>query len=304
LFKAGAEKLCLTFRLAPCYHIERERDGEHLDVTATCTLTHIPSGQEYGSGLGSCSTKEAKYAYRQGGRKCPACGQDAIIKGKAEWGGGWVCFKKKGGCGSKFADGSADIESQQTGRVPNPDLADAYNTVLKMACKRALVAAVLNVTAASDIFTQDVEDFGPETEAAPEPPTRPAPAQATRQQPPAPKKDAGDFVRRMEDSLIKQSLCGKGDLLRQMARDLECPEPDVLAHPYPVVEKAALSAARFFFDSACSDRMQECGIPTLADALALAGLPEELNLNFGSMTWDQLKQLLAALREQPAAVPV
>ena len=34
-----------------------------------------------------------------------------------------------------------------------------YNTVLKMAKKRALVDAVLTATAASDIFTQDLEDI-------------------------------------------------------------------------------------------------------------------------------------------------
>jgi hypothetical protein len=42
--------------------------------------------------------------------------------------------------------------------VANPDLPDTHNTVLKMSNKRALVAAVLNVTAASEIFTQDVAD--------------------------------------------------------------------------------------------------------------------------------------------------
>ncbi len=36
---------------------------------------------------------------------CPVCGKDAIIKSKAEWGGGWVCFKKKGGCGTKWPEG-------------------------------------------------------------------------------------------------------------------------------------------------------------------------------------------------------
>ena len=36
---------------------------------------------------------------------------------------------------------------------------DIQNTLYKMACKRALVAAVLNATAASDIFTQDLEDM-------------------------------------------------------------------------------------------------------------------------------------------------
>jgi len=40
---------------------------------------------------------------------------------------------------------------------------DIQNTLYKMACKRALVAATLNATAASDIFTQDLEDGIPET---------------------------------------------------------------------------------------------------------------------------------------------
>lgn len=55
-------------------------------------------------------------------------------------------------------------------RTENPDIADTYNTVLKMAKKRALVDATLTATGCSDMFTQDVEDFQqPETvEAVPE----------------------------------------------------------------------------------------------------------------------------------------
>lgn len=35
---------------------------------------------------------------------CPECKKtDAVIKGKAEYGGGYLCFKKKGGCGAKWA---------------------------------------------------------------------------------------------------------------------------------------------------------------------------------------------------------
>src|SRR5579859_1117891 len=66
LLKAGAEKLCLTFRLAPKYEITERYDGDHLTVNTACTLYHITSGNMMGSGLGSCSTKESKYAYRQG----------------------------------------------------------------------------------------------------------------------------------------------------------------------------------------------------------------------------------------------
>ncbi|MDP3703892.1 MAG: hypothetical protein Q8R78_05850 [Candidatus Omnitrophota bacterium] len=160
LWKPGAELLCVMFRLDPQYVAQERREpDDHLTVTTTCTLWHIPTGQRAGSGMGSCSTRESKYAYRQASRVCPKCGQPAIIKGKEEYGGGWMCFKKKDGCGAKFADEDAAITGQVTGRVANEDLPDQENTVLKMSNKRALVAAVLNVTAASDIFTQDIEDM-------------------------------------------------------------------------------------------------------------------------------------------------
>lgn len=183
LLKPGAEKLCLTFRLDPQYSSTEQYDGPHLTVKSTCTLYYIPAGLRLGSGEGSCSTKESKYAFRYANRTCPKCGKEAIIQGKAEYGGGWVCFKKKDGCGTKFKDGDTQIETQVTGRVANDALADQYNTILKMSNKRALVAAVLNVTAASDIFTQDLEDLptstgevveGEVTSAAPPPPPQPS----------------------------------------------------------------------------------------------------------------------------------
>src|SRR5205085_7043391 len=92
-------------------------------------------------------------------RTCPACGQAAIVKGREEYGGGWLCFRKRGGCGAKYADGDGVIESQQTGRVFNPDIADQVNTIQKMAQKRALVGAVLLAVNASEFFTQDIEDI-------------------------------------------------------------------------------------------------------------------------------------------------
>ncbi len=45
-------------------------------------------------------------------------------------------------------------------REENPDIADVLNTVLKIAKKRSFVDAVKSTTAASDIFTQDIEDMG------------------------------------------------------------------------------------------------------------------------------------------------
>lgn len=47
---------------------------------------------------------------------------------------------------------------QTKATVENEDIADLWNTVLKMAKKRAFVDAVRSTTAASDIFTQDIEE--------------------------------------------------------------------------------------------------------------------------------------------------
>jgi ribosomal protein L37AE/L43A len=158
LWKPGAEVLNVTFRLAPSYQSERIfHDDGHLTVVSKCQLTHV-SGVFLGEGEGLCSSREDKYANRVAKRVCPACGKDSVIKGKQEFGGGWLCWKKNDGCGAKFADGDAAIESQVVGKVANEHLADSWNTVIKMANKRALVAASLNCTAASDIFTQDLED--------------------------------------------------------------------------------------------------------------------------------------------------
>ena len=160
LLKPGAEKLAMTFRFAPKYDIqERElRDG-HREYRVVCSLQSIITGAFVGEGIGVGTTMESKYRFRKAEQKCPHCGQPTIIRGKKEYGGGWLCFAKKGGCGAKFKDGDPAIENQEMGRVEHDNPADYYNTVAKMAKKRALVDAVLTATAASDIFTQDIEDF-------------------------------------------------------------------------------------------------------------------------------------------------
>lgn len=159
LLKPGAEKLAMMFRLAPEFEVEEERDGDHRTYRTTCRMVHIGTGRLFSRAVGSCSTRETKYAWRKLDRTCPKCGAASIIKGKAEYGGGFLCFAKKGGCGAKFADTDPAITSQAAGRVENPDLPDCWNTVLKMSNKRALVAATLLATGASCIFTQDVEDY-------------------------------------------------------------------------------------------------------------------------------------------------
>lgn len=162
LFKAGAEVLATTFGLAPRFVIVRtDLPNGHREYQVTCTLAHIATGANCGEGVGCCSTMESKYRWRGGGRKCPKCGKETIIKGKEEFGGGWLCFAKKGGCGAKWPNGAAEIEKQEVGKIENPDIADQYNTCLKMAKKRAQVDATLTVAGASDLLTQDLEDLPP-----------------------------------------------------------------------------------------------------------------------------------------------
>lgn len=163
LLKPGAELLNSLFRLAPSYQSDKTwHDDGHLTVISNCTLTHIPTGLVLAGGEGLCSTRESKYAYRQGKRTCPSCGADAIVRSGRK--NAYFCISAEGGCGNRYAFGTEQaktLDEQDTSRVENPDLPDQFNTVVKMANKRALIAAVLNGTAASDVFTQDAEDSAP-----------------------------------------------------------------------------------------------------------------------------------------------
>jgi len=154
LYKPGAEKLIMMFRLAPKYEIESvKHDNGHIEYRITCSLHQIGSNDLWAQGVGSCSTLESKYRYRgdsvETDRIVPKAYWDnkdiSLIGGKGHFPkkndeGHWKVFKKEG-------------------RMENPDIADQYNTVLKMAKKRAMVDATIAATGASDIFTQDMEDF-------------------------------------------------------------------------------------------------------------------------------------------------
>jgi len=158
LFKPGAEKLGVTFRLVPEFRLGKTDLGNgHREYEVTCVLIHAPSGQRFGEGVGSCSTLEAKYRYRSGdsqftGKPVPKAYWDDPARSNKHLGG--VGFHAK-----KNPDNGKWEIAIQGERVEHENPADYYNTVLKMAKKRAHVDAVLTATAASDIFTQDVEDL-------------------------------------------------------------------------------------------------------------------------------------------------
>lgn len=165
LLKPGAEKLGFTFRLRPEFQVTRiDHEKGHREYEVIC---HLSNGTE---GVGTCATLEGKFRFREASRKCPNCGKESIIKGKEEYGGGWLCYSKKGGCGSKWPKGAQEIEAQVVGKVEHDNPADYYNTCLKMAKKRAHVDAILTATAASDIFAQDIDETLPETESPPKKP--------------------------------------------------------------------------------------------------------------------------------------
>jgi len=161
LLKSGAEKLCLLFRLAPEYQVETlELQGAHREVRVQCKLIQISTQRYFGSGVGSCSTLESKYRYRSDVVQTEE-GKPMEVPGKY-----WQSRDPAILGGPDYRPTKKDGKWLVVKKVENPDLADVYNTVLKMAKKRAYIDATLSATAASDIFTQDLEDFG---EAAPPP---------------------------------------------------------------------------------------------------------------------------------------
>lgn len=155
LLKAGAEKLGMTFHLAPEFQILRtDMAGGHREYQVVCTL----NGRY--QGVGTCSTMEGKYRFRTGPKKPTQksvpreywdCKQSDPVKAQQLLGGkGYSTMKDEAG---------RWVICEQGEKVEHDNPADHYNTVLKMAKKRAHVDSVLTATAASDIFTQDIEEL-------------------------------------------------------------------------------------------------------------------------------------------------
>jgi len=141
LLKPGAEVLCMTFRIADDYEVEDLSRNGFIRYRVKCIGRHQATGATLGSGMGEASTDEEKYKWRKA-----------------------VCTKE-------WEDTEKDMRRLKYGRKTGgyytveqirTEPADLANTVLKMACKRAKIAMVLNVTAASDMFSQDLEDLDAE----------------------------------------------------------------------------------------------------------------------------------------------
>ena len=135
LLKAGAEKLMMTFRLAADPVVEDLSENGIRRYRVLTKITSQATGIFLGTGVGECSSEEEKYAWRA------AVSQEEYEA--ADPSNRRLKYKYK----------QEPIHQVRT----NP--ADVANTVLKISKKRSLVDGVLTVTAASDIFTQDIEDM-------------------------------------------------------------------------------------------------------------------------------------------------
>jgi len=138
LYKPGAEVLCVTFRIAPIYRILDLSTDLVARFRVTCIGQHQVSDIMLGEGVGECSSAEEKYKWR-----AAVCAEEFDLTPET--------MRRL-----KFAKYKGNVEKKVQVRT---EAADLSNTVLKMACKRAMIAMTLNVTAASDIFTQDIEDL-------------------------------------------------------------------------------------------------------------------------------------------------
>ncbi|MFO0754596.1 MAG: hypothetical protein U0411_14880 [Thermodesulfovibrionales bacterium] len=133
LFKPGAEKIMAIFRLSADPEVVDLSHDDIIRYRVKCRLS-TRSGIFFGAGLGECSSEEEKYKWR-------------TVTGDDEWEAAHEAQRR-----IKY---SRDRQLRQVRTNPY----ELANTVLKMAKKRALVDAVLTSTAASDIFTQDIEDM-------------------------------------------------------------------------------------------------------------------------------------------------
>ena len=141
LYKPGSEKLLSTF------HIGVDPSGDSVTDLSTADEVRYrvavrgfsqATGALLGVGIGECSSNEEKYKWRK-----PVCDQEFEETPEDRKRIAW----KKGEKGPY----------QQKQIRTNP--ADVANTILKMAKKRAQIDMTLTVTAASDIFDQDLEDL-------------------------------------------------------------------------------------------------------------------------------------------------
>jgi hypothetical protein len=196
LYKAGAEKILATFRIATDFEVTDLSTDDCIRYRVK-VIGILPDGSIIGYGIGECSSDEEKYRWKK-----PACDTEYDetdpARRRLKWG--------------KGSNGKADYSTKQIRTNP----ADLGNTILKMGKKRGVIDMVLTSTAASDVFDQDLEDLSgviditDYQQVSGKPEVRP-PAAASQQQTQGGEQGAGD-----KDPAAKIAGGGAAYLVKQL----------------------------------------------------------------------------------------
>lgn len=218
LWKPGAEVLCATFRIAPSYRTEDLSDHDCIRYRVTCVGTHQMTSTVLGEGMGECSSNEEKYKWKKAyNREFDAADES---RRRIKYG--------------YDRDRREEYEIKQVRTEP----ADLANTILKMACKRAQVAMTLNVTAASDIFTQDLEDMPEEIREGVVSADSENPAPRGKPETQAPQSNGGGrgFATEKQVGFVRKKLDGAGIAENDFYKAFEI--EDITKLPFAKVDSA------------------------------------------------------------------
>jgi hypothetical protein len=236
LLKPGAEKLMFTFRLVADPEVEvfelyHPTITGHREYRVKVKISSM-GGTYMGGGVGSCSTMEGKYRFRGGektgtGKPIPKEYWNLRKDGKnAE------AQELIGGHGFSHGkiNGSWEIcEIGEKAEHDNP--ADFYNTCEKMGKKRALVDATLTVTAASDIFTQDIEEMTEVIPGAKEAPAKKEPVKEPQKKTEIKEPDAPvtePQIKAISAILGKLGIKDDFEKHRKVSQTIGMPDPEVI----------------------------------------------------------------------------
>jgi len=199
LFKAGAEKLLMWFGLGFSNdrdEIERDDSGQRLGVTYRCTIRNA-AGFTVATCEGYAGYDEDKF-------------YQSLEAAQAK------------------AEAKERYWAAQDGRAPNPakwayvmEYRAPWNTVLKMAQKRALVGATLDATAAAALFAdEDTPDASPAETANPSSPPANPRARGPRSAGEArkPRRSDRDVIRDELDRLGVTDVSDRAVLIAEILR--------------------------------------------------------------------------------------
>ena len=165
LLKPGGEKIMLLFNSYADYEEQiTDLENGHREYRIKAKIISRDTGKILAVGVGSCSTMEKKYRYRNAkiATNIPVP-KDYWDKSKSADQKKDILRKAYTGTAEKLGTLKLDkgwfvcelIDGE------NPDIADSYNVCYKIAKKRAMIDGVISTGTCSHLFTQDLDDMQP-----------------------------------------------------------------------------------------------------------------------------------------------